>query len=373
MDRSSTSIPIAAPPRRDYWADRGWWDALIGMAITPTDPPLCNLRITLAHYELSLALRAVLGMDSGANFHTWAVWGSKKAGSTIRQADLPWLVPVSALLGGVLGGSLGAIGLRGVAPTSGPGPRLAGALSSAALGGGGLAAWAHYALNTASRAILGGNITVLDDIGHATAHYVAALLGQPGPAPARLQRFLDSLRPGPATRGGQDLLKEAFTHYDQARLAPTLAAKHEQMLLGNLKAILHEHLRLQPYIAGAMPRLTRRLITSRLLNYQLGAVRLSVYHDVPAPVGAPPGFPATLAHLANPDLLCFLDGAHGWDRTPDSLAGSAATDWTDIRDRMNYICDLFRAHHCDASLFATPYNAAQCADVAVGRIPDPPL
>jgi hypothetical protein len=230
------------------------------------------------------------------------------------------------------------------------------------------------ALAAASRAILGGNITVLDDIGHATARYVATFLGHPGPDAARLAAFLDSLRPGPAPEGGQDLLREAFTHYDRARLAPDLDSQHEQMLLANLKAILHEHLRLQPYIAGSMPRLTRRLITARLLHYQLGAARLNVYQDVPAAdAGSPAGFPATLARLDNPDLLRFLDGQEGWDRTPNSLLGSRATDWTDIRDRMNYICDLFRSHHGAPHLFAPPYTARQIADVAAGRIPPPPL
>ena len=50
-------------------------------------PRLCNLRVTVGHYDLSLALRDALGADTGANFHTWAVWGSKKAGTTIRRED----------------------------------------------------------------------------------------------------------------------------------------------------------------------------------------------------------------------------------------------------------------------------------------------
>jgi hypothetical protein len=365
--------PLALPIPRAEWADLAWWDDLIGTAIRTADPALCNLRITLAHYELSLALHAVLGADSGANFHTWAVWGSKKAGTTIRQEDVPYLRPLAALLGGALGGLIGLIGALALAPAVGPLTWLV-AAGAAALGGGGLYAWVRRALDAASRAILGGNITVLDDIGHATARYVVAFLGHPGPDPARLTAFLDSLRPGPATHGGQDLLREAFTHYDRARLAPDLDGQHEQMLLANLKAILHEHLRLQPYIVGSMPRLTRRLITARLLHYQLGVARLNVYQDVPAAdAGAPAGFPATLTRLDNPDLLRFLDGQDGWDRTPDSLIGSRATDWTDIRDRMNYICDLFRAHHCAPGLFVPPYTDRQIADVDAGHLPPPPL
>src|SRR5689334_12827938 len=93
----------AATPTDPAWASRAWWDERIGVAIATPDPVLCNLRITLAHYELSCALHAVLGADSGGNFHTWAVWGSKKAGSTIRQEDVPHLRGTAALLGGTLG------------------------------------------------------------------------------------------------------------------------------------------------------------------------------------------------------------------------------------------------------------------------------
>ena len=72
-----------------HWGDDVWWQAYIDAAVSGGDPVICNLRITLAHQELSLALRQVTGLGSGANFHTWAVWGSKTAGRTIRREDLP--------------------------------------------------------------------------------------------------------------------------------------------------------------------------------------------------------------------------------------------------------------------------------------------
>ena len=66
------------------------------------DPELCNLRITLAHEDMLLALRRVTGADCGANFHTWAVWGSKTAGRTIRQEDVPFLPQATWAAGMVL-------------------------------------------------------------------------------------------------------------------------------------------------------------------------------------------------------------------------------------------------------------------------------
>ena len=60
----------------------------IDQAVSLKEPAECNRAITECHYQLSQALRRITGPDAGANFHSWAVWGSKKAGVTIRQEDL---------------------------------------------------------------------------------------------------------------------------------------------------------------------------------------------------------------------------------------------------------------------------------------------
>jgi hypothetical protein len=61
------------------------WKRLIEEAIQEPDRALSNLKVTQAHHLLSHALRDVVGAEGGANFHTWAVWGSRKAGVTIRE------------------------------------------------------------------------------------------------------------------------------------------------------------------------------------------------------------------------------------------------------------------------------------------------
>jgi hypothetical protein len=139
------------------------------------------------------------------------------------------------------------------------------------------------------------------------------------------------------------------------------------MLFANLQVILHEHIRLQPYIGRAMPRLLRRLVTARLLNFRAGLEELTVGRDVVAWRGT--GVPNSLDRLGDGELLGFLCGAGGWDRTPDSLVGSRAGDWSDIRDRMNFICDLFRSRHFDPSLFSAPYSDGQRAALLAGRVP----
>jgi hypothetical protein len=289
------------------WGDPGWWDAQIDAALDEPDPVLCNLRITLAHQELSLALRRVTGGAGAANFHTWAVWGSKKAGRTIRREDVPWLRRV-------------------------PGAR--------------------RPLGVASERILGGNVTVLDDIGHESARFVCTF--------PDLEAFAAPLG------ADRELLRETYRHYHAAALEDDPDRRDEHTLLANLLAILHEHRRLEPYIDDSIPRPLRRFVTSRLLDFRVGPEALEVSRDVPA--GA--GYPDTLITVESARLEDFL---REWDRTPHTVAGSAAADWTKIADRMNFICDLFRTRHRDPGLFAPPYPSDQRDAILAGRVPAGPL
>jgi len=93
--------------------------------------------------------------------------------------------------------------------------------------------------------------------------------------------------------------------------------------------------------------------------------------DVPTEKGF--SFPETLRELDNSELLAFLKGLDGWDRTPDDLAGSRAKDWSALRERMNYIVDLFRSRHLHPQLFTSPYTEDQYAEIMAGRIPSGPL
>jgi hypothetical protein len=343
------------PPQ---WFDHAWWDDEIDRAIATPDPALANLRITVAHYQLSLALRATLAPAAGANFHTWATWGSKKAGTTIRQEDVPYLPALARWAGA----GMGLLGLAALGPRA-----RAAAPFAALLGSWGAAALTRRELAQASRMILRGNIIVLDEIGRQTARFVGTFHGQPAPNADRLAGFLAALRPGRTEAGGQDPLVRAFTHYYRSRHAVEHAAAREHLLLGNLYAILHEHIRLQPYIAGAMPRPARRLITRRLLRFSVGGRTMSAAQDVIAWAGVAGAGPLPLP--ANAELRGFLTGPGGWDRTLDGVRGSRAANWADIRDRMNFICALFRTGNDDPDLFTAPYSAAQCATIAAGRIP----
>lgn len=343
--------------RRERWGDLAWWQRQIDYAAGTPDPALCNRRITLAHQELSLALHEITGPDSGANFHTWAVWGSNKAGSTIRKEDLSWLRPAAAAAGALVGGSAAAFDrhLRRPAVRA-----AAGATCSAAM----LSGVADQLLGRAARSVLAGNITVIDDIGRQTARFVSLFRDPAARSRDRLDEFGANLRAGSPQRGGQDLLRAAYHCYLEASGEPDHHKRDEAMLLGNLSAILHEHWRLDPYIRESLPAPFRRIVTRDLLNVRIGSATLRIGQDVPVAGGA---YPDTLRKIDDPDLDRFLNGPEGWDRTRDTVAGSGAGDWTEIRDRMNFICDLFRAHQLDPTLFTPPFDPPERDRILAGE------
>jgi len=271
------------------------------------------------------------------------------------------VLPQLGALAMLIGGGLGLFAAAAVPQRPGAARLLAGA-AGVLLGGCASATAVHRCRDKASRMVLGGNIAVLDDIGRQTARFVSTFQGHPAPDPKRLTDSLAALRPGPSAAGGQGLLAEAFTHYYHAMHARSAACRHDHMLLANLYAILHEHIRLQPYIAGAMPRPARRLITRSLLDFSLGRRIMSVGRDVVPPEGA------VRPHLAeSAELQGFLDH---WSRTQGGVLGNRAHNWADIRDRMAFICALFRTGHCDQGLFTAPYTAPQLATIAAGSLPD---
>ena len=86
---------------------RADWDTMIAEAVGTSDPLLSNMQITRTHYLLSQALRDAVGPVAGANFHSWAVWGSRKAGVTIRQEDKDQASRDATIVAGIVGAVVG--------------------------------------------------------------------------------------------------------------------------------------------------------------------------------------------------------------------------------------------------------------------------
>lgn len=334
--------------------DRAFWENEIVDAVEISEPSLSNQKITLTHYRLSQVLQAVIGDDAGANFHTWAVWGSRKAGVTIRQEDLGDAIRNALVVSGIVGFLVGltvslvSISLWltnlhwSVIPLSAVFGMFCGALTGRWI--------AIYSRREAARLILEGNRIVLEDIGRQTARFVTLFHNKAEEDAEALQVFLAGLRTGETASGGQDLLREAFSQYYNARYHKDLKQKHEAAYFANCLAVLHEHIRLEPYIKKSMPLIIRKCATKRLMQFDVGKVKLKVSEQVPALDGVQ--CPQSLANISNPALSTFLTGANGWG---GDLASNPAKDWTNIRERMRYIVRLFRVMHLDQTVFGEPY------------------
>jgi hypothetical protein len=72
----------------------------------------------------------------------------------------------------------------------------------------------------------------------------------------------------------------------------------------------HEHIRLEPYIKRSMPFIIRKCATKRLMQFDIGKVKLRVSEEVPTLAGVP--FPESLHELSSVELSNFLDGDNGW-------------------------------------------------------------
>ena len=311
----------ALPARAAPYADVDW-DRLIDAATSIADRSAANQEITRAHHELSLGLRAVVGAEAGANFHTWAVWGSFKAGESIRGEDVPYVQQAARNIRDGYPCGLGGWSL--LVPSC--------ALSRVA----------QAELDGVSVEISRGNRLVLDDIGKVSGRFIRAFGASDARDPAAFQRFIDGVP--------DELLKKAFTQYWRAKYEPVLKSKQELMLLGNLYAILHEHTLLQPIIARAIPALLGIFTTEFLLKFRIGDETLDVSRDVPlyAPNGSV--YPPSLRQLDNPELVAFYDQ---WNHSIETF-GSGAADWSILSERMNFICSLFRTRHLKPELFEMP-------------------
>lgn len=332
-----------------------------------SNPVLRNLRITAAYHDLAVGMNELLGRVD-ANWCCFSVWASRTAGRFIRQEALPHIV--SAVL---------AFAQR--VP-----PRFR-ALTPAAL---------TLAVRQAADNAALGNLIVFQDAGMLHARLLQAHAEEQDPGRAA-RRCKAMLRPGSVEDGGEDLLIGAVDAYHDAMLTTDPAKKAELILLANLRVGLHEQVRLQAPITQALvsPSVLRRtpiplrrrlqtvwtnLATGYLMDIRFpapdfehtraltqfslgGDVRCTPSHDV---------FPPDLKRLHNLELKALM---YDLDRTPNTVLGSAADDWSDLADRMNFIVDLFRAWQQEPSLSLPPFTSSQLKSIRAGHIPvcGPPL
>jgi hypothetical protein len=231
-------------------------------------------------------------------------------------------------------------------------------------------------LRRSSESVANGNRKVFEEIGMQFSRFLTRFPDFTAITDAEMNEFCAPL--------AEPLLRNAFNEY-RAASRPGGAARAQLMLLANLRIGFHEQTRLQPDIQAALDgallepgdltallmgalgkrersgmmrhflpvasevrTVVRMVITDQLMTLRLpGGEVLRLGQDLSRP------FPAELRNLSDLNLLKLVERI---DPTPDSEAASGALDWADLRERMHFICDFFRAYQNDERLFVPPFG-----------------
>ncbi len=342
-----------------------------------------NMLITKAYAHLSA--EAHRRLPGAANWCTFATWASRQAGVTIRHEDLAEALRMRLRASEVF---------RGLAA------KILAAIERSQVDLVDLVVKAIADLGPLRRSgesVANGNRKVFEEIGMQFSRFLTRFPDFGAITDREMDEFCAALAEGDAPRG-QGLLRDAFRGYRAA--ARSRGVERAQfVLLANLRIGFHEQTRLQQDIQAALDgallepgdltaflmgvlgkrqrwnaRMLRRLlpcyrtpleklatrvafevrtvvrmvITDHLMTLRLaGDDLLRLGQDLSRP------FPADLRSLSDSNLVKLLEDI---DPTPDSEAASGALDWADLRERMHFICDLFRAYQEDERLLAPPFG-----------------
>jgi CRP-like cAMP-binding protein len=323
---------------------------------------LRNLKVTDAYYRLSIGFTLLTGYQD-VSWLTFACNASKTVGTFIRGEALP-LGRMLAVSGRLMPKSRTANAFR---------ERLSAAVDDVA------------------ELISGGNIKVFSEIGPIFARMTAEFQEAREYDRAALDRFVARLRlrTGPSDAGGQNVLREALVHYYDAIFQPDPKRKAELMLLANFKVGLHEQIRLQPHIEGAMnaplteglfevlrPRRLaiaareplmlawRHFATRAMMRYRLPYGAVSVSGKLPL-LPTRRTYPDVLTQLDHPELRTVAD-RYG---KPSGPRWFNSRDWANLDQRMTFIFELFRTRQKSLELFDPPFLHQQRLAIATGQLP----
>jgi hypothetical protein len=362
------------------------------------NPVIRNFEITECYADLSAAMRPRTG--DAADWCTFATWASRQAGSTIRGEDLlltfgrhlgrrAWIVAPLASLSRLLlrkgffqpETTLGRVMREIHTPFD--------------------------AFERASAQVAAGNLKVFAEIGREFARFIETVPIDAREDSPEFLSFAAGLAPGPPP-DGQDVLREAFGHYQRQRREPDPGVRASWILLANLQVGLHEQIRLQPQIEAAVdaPVVTAEDLGARVLHLLIPASRrwprivhqagtalvgsiarrirresLTVTREVVTAsmmVLALPGVVLKLGRNLDTPVPPVLGGAtppflesviREYDPCPPGGTACAARNWCDLKERMHYIVHLFRAYASDPTLFSRPFTPDQVACFRAGGIP----
>ncbi|MCH9648402.1 MAG: hypothetical protein K0U98_09190 [Deltaproteobacteria bacterium] len=349
------------------------------------NPVLRNVQITQSYHELTLAMEPLLG-GADRSWCVFATWASKQAGCFIRGDVIP--SPLRRFLG-----------LEGRRSWRGAW-RVRWWLRSAPF-----LSYLRVTAQDVSSHVADGNHLVYAKMAPLFARFLELFAGKKEPDANDVKVFLGSLEGESATG---EVLQGAFRSLCRAVSEPDSKLRAERVLLANLLIGLHEQMRLQlaisgalrapiqqalegphrlfphwpvpgflrHFLAGSFRRLFaapirrfeeefRQVATQCLLTLGLPEGELSLGDDLP-PLEHGEAFPESLRELTLGELKKVVSEL---DRTPGTLEGSGARDWTLLADRMNYVADYFRSRQQEESHLQPPFTPEQARAIARGEMP----
>ena len=366
------------------------------------EPVLRNLQITQTYSEINLALSEFLG-GNNVSWCAYASWASKTAGKFIRLEN------VDAAIDEFLRGKDWAKELMRAIP--------------------GAMTWFGWkikindsfllkTLNETARAsateVAKGNLLVFAELAPLYAQFLQLITTDPNQKEQNRAAFLNYLQQNQTEENSYQKLVQAYTAYQEAIFETDPKAKAELIFYANVLVGYHEQIRLNPAInnslnapieqifkkklLGGLERLIevsipkvlfqltsplirnslapvvnrmatdwRKIATKLLMRIEVPDGHLDLSEDIPLIAYEPVKmFPEELIEIRNSALLQVLTEL---DRSPNSSTGSAAKDWGDLGERMNFIADFFRSAQQDAHLFWPPFNAQQTELIKQGKVP----
>ena len=331
------------------WVSESWSNVVA----LDSQPVLRNLLISQGYHELSDGFARMLGPEN-VTWFTFASWSSKVVGQFIQNEELPGLV--QAWIEGAEDQRMQRLNSQLRSLHTDPGDTQHIALDHAV----------RCAINDMRLYLAEGNTQVYAELAPVFSRFLDEFGSDRTRDDAKLQRFVDSLRPGavepdkvtidPKTREmvllsrpNQTLLAEAARHYYAAKFELDAKRRAERILLANATIGVHEQTRLQTYIAGSLnapiadalvnathdalaeqigtqalgargyalvdrllspltdhvERVFQRFATEFMMTLKLPDETLHLGRDLPAPVGQPL-FPKVLQTISDPELSMML-------------------------------------------------------------------
>ena len=366
------------------------------------EPVLRNLQITQTYSEINLALSELLGKNN-VSWCAYATWASKTAGKFIRLEN------VDAAIEEFLRGKDWAKELIRVIP---------GAMTwfgwRVKINNSFLLNILNETARAAATEVAKGNLLVFAELAPLYVQFMQLITPHLDQKEQNLVAFLNYLQQNQIEGNSYQKLVQAYSAYQEAIFEADPKAKAELIFYANVLVGYHEQIRLNPAInnslnapieqifkkrlLGGLERLVeasipgflflllspllknsltpvvhrmatdwRKISTKFLMQIEVPDGHLDLSEDIPL-IAYEPGkmFPEELAEIRNPALLKVLAEL---DHSSNSSKGSAAKDWGDLGERMNFIADFFRSAQQDAHLFWPPFNAQQTALIKQGEVP----